>query len=222
MIGFPGNWLSATSRVLREQKYFRWPLASGLVIPRLALPPMDIRCMARRAPVLLGWPGVVGIGLLTACCAFYFSTIQQEQAKLASTRHGVLALQDQLKLAGHEENATQRTPEEQVARFFKLFPQDKELPQCMEKIFASAQSQGIELEQGDYKVVRDKEGGLVRFQMTFPVRGDYPRIRKYLTSLMADIPTLALQQVKFKRQKVGDAMVEANINLVLYLREQKS
>jgi hypothetical protein len=215
------NWLGAASRVFREEKSFRWP-ASSLTTSRLALRPVDMRCMARRAPLLLGWPGVVGIGLLTACCAFYFSTIQQAQAKLASTRHSALALQDQLKLAGHEANATQHTPEEQVSRFFKLFPQDKELPQCMEKIFASAQNQGIGLEQGDYKVVRDKEGGLVRFEMTFPVRGDYPRIRKYLTSLTADIPTLALQQVKFKRQKVGDAMVEANINLVLYLREQKS
>ncbi len=82
----------------------------------------------------------------------------------------------------------------------------------MEKIFASAQSHGIELEQGEYKVTRDKEGGLVRFQMTFPVKGNYPQIRKYLTALKADIPTLSLQQVQFKRQKVGDAMVEANID----------
>ncbi len=215
------NWPGAASSIFRETS-FRRPRAGGLATSRLALSPVDIRCMARRAPVLLGWPGVVGIGLLTACCTFYFSTIQQTQAKLVSTRHSVLALQDQLKLAGHETNSNLRTPEEQVSRFFKLFPQDKELPQCMEKIFSSAQNLGIGLEQGDYKVVRDKEGGLVRFEMTFPVRGDYPRIRKYLTSLMADIPTLALQQVKFKRQKVGDAMVEANINLILYLREQRS
>lgn len=184
--------------------------------------PLDTRYLMRRAPVLLGWPGVAGIALLLACCVFYFSTIQQAQEKLASTRLGVLALQDQLKSAGNGQAADQHTPEEQVARFYRLFPRNKDLPQCMEKIFASAQSQGIGLEQGEYKVTRDKEGRLVRFQMTFPVRGDYPRIRKFLTSLMADIPALSLQQVKFKRQKVGDAMVEANINFVLFLLEQKS
>jgi len=62
----------------------------------------------------------------------------------------------------------------------------------------------------------------VHFQMTFPVKGNYPQIRKFLTALKVDIPSLSLQQVQFQRQKVGDAMVEANIKLVLYFLEQKS
>lgn len=221
MMEFFRHWLHAALRVFKENQPFGRLLARMVVRPQV-FPLPDTRCLMRRAPILLGWPGVAAIGLLTACSAFYFSTIQQAQEKLASTRLSVLALQDQLKLAGQGQNANQRTPEEQIAQFYRLFPQNRDLPQCMEKIFVSARSQGIGLEQGEYKVTRDKEGGLVRFQMTFPVKGDYPRIRKYLTALMADIPTLSLQQVKFKRQNVGDAMVEANINLVLFLLEQKS
>ena len=189
---------------------------------RFVWQPVDLHRLRRRAPTLLGWPGVVGIGLLTACTAFYFSTIQQAQQKLAATRYSVLALQDQSRQSDPALKSNPHSREEQLAQFYRLFPQDKDLLQWMEKIFDTAQSQGIGLEQGEYKVTRNDEGGLVRFQMTFPVKGDYPRIRKYLTSLMADIPTLSLQQVQFKRQKVGDAMVEANIKLVLFLLEQKS
>ena len=206
----------------REKKLFNWPLAGKRLGSGFVLQPIDRRWIARRGPALLGWPGVTGIGLLVACAAFYLSTVQSAQEKLASTRLNVLALQDQFKRGGGEQKANQRTPEEQLARFYQLFPRDKDLPVWLEKIFDSAEKQGIGLDQGEYKVTRDKEGGLVRFQMTFPVKGEYPRIRKYLSSLMTDIPTLSLQQVQFKRQKVGDAIVEAHIKLVLYLLEQGS
>lgn len=196
--------------------------ARGSFGARFALPPLNVRWLLLRAPALLGRTGVVGIGLLIACTAFYFSTIQQAQKQLSSTRKNVQFMQEQLKQAGQGAHTDQRSSEEQIVRFYHSFPLDKDLPGCMEKIFATAQSSGIELEQGEYKVTRESSNGLVRFQMTFPVKADYPRVRKFLSSLKADSPTLSLQQVQFKRQQVGDAMVEANIRLVLYLLEPKS
>lgn len=222
MMNFSREWPHIVPRIFGQMKSFKWSIAVRQARQRLSLNSAEPRRLMRRAPTLLGWPGVTGIGLLTACAAFYFSTIQQAQQKLDATRYSVLVFQDQSRQSGHGANANQRSREEQLAQFYRLFPQDKDLPQTMEKIFNFALSHGIGLEQGEYKVTRDIEGGLVRFQMTFPVKGDYPRIRKYLTALLADIPTLSLQQVQFKRQKVGDAMVEANIKLVLFLLEQKS
>ncbi len=204
--------------------------APGLLVSQLAgraaglcscFESMEPRVIKRRASAWLGLPGFAAVGLLTACAAFYFSTIAPAEERLSAARRQVLAIQEQAKHGARELPSGQNTPEEQLARFYNLFPLNDDLPQRMEKIFSSAQKQGIGLEQGEYKVTRDRDGGLVRFQMTFPVRGDYPRIRRYLMSLMADIPTLALQQVQFKRDKVGDATVDAEIKLVLYLLEQK-
>ncbi len=215
--------LRTAMRLLGRKKRSSGPGASGSNGETSAMLPVNARCLMRRAPILLGWPGVVGIGLLVGCATFYFSTIQEAQAKLVTTRLSALALQERLRLTGaRQEESGQHTPEEQVAQFYRQFPRNGDLPRCMEKIFASAQKQGIGLAEGEYKVMRDKDGGLVRFHMTFPVKGDYPSIRKYLTSLTTDIPTLSLQQVKFKRQKVGDVTVDANINLVLFLLEEKS
>lgn len=183
---------------------------------------MDPHVIKRRVVLWLGLPGLVAIGLLTACAAFYVFTISRAEGQLVSVRHQVLAVQEQAKRGTRESTSLQGTSEEQLARFYNLFPPNDDLPQRMETIFALAQKQGLGLEQGEYKVMRDTDGGLVRFQMTFPVKGEYPRIRKYLTSLMADIPTLALQKVQFKRERVGDATVDADIKLVLYLLEQKS
>jgi Pilus assembly protein, PilO len=222
MMEISRDWLRAGLRMLREKRISLGVVARGAEGRQVDSQRFDARCLMRRAPVLLGWPGMVGIGLLTGCVAFYFSAIQDAQDRLTSARTAALALHEQSKLAGHGQAGDQGTPEEQLAQFFRNFPRDKDVPQCMEKIFAAARSDGIELEKGEYKATQDKEGGVVRFEMTFPVKGDYPRIRKYLSSLMTDMPTLSLQQVKFKRQKVGDAAVEANISFVLFLREQKS
>lgn len=176
----------------------------------------------RRGPSLLGWPGVAGIGLLSVCPALYFSAILPAQEELALTRHNVLAMQEQVKQAGSVANVGQRTAEAQLDEFYRMFPDGSSLPVSLEKIFALAQSQGIGLDKGEYKVARSKEGGVVSFQVILPVKGKYLQIRKYLNFLRADIPVLSLQQVQFKRQKVGDPLVEANIRLALFLLERKS
>lgn len=184
---------------------------------------LPLLCWAKRHCLsLLGWPGVAGIGLLSVCPALYFSAILPAQEELALTRHNVLAMQEQVKHAGSAANAGQRTPEAQLAEFYRMFPDGSSLPVSLEKIFALAQSQGIGLDKGEYKVTRSKEGGVVSFQVILPVKGKYLQIRKYLNSLRADIPVLSLLQVQFKRQKVGDPLVEANIRLALFLLERKS
>lgn len=188
---------------------------------RLAMPPLSLRQIRRRGLGLLGWPGVVGIGLLSVCPALYFSAILPVREELASARHGVLAFEGQVKHPGRAASDNRRTPEEQLAEFYRMFPDGSHLPANLEKIFALAQSQGIGLDKGEYKVIRGKEGNLVSFQVILPMKGEYLRIRKYLAALRSDIPILSLQQVQFKRQKVGDPVVEANIRLALYLLERK-
>jgi len=63
----------------------------------------------------------------------------------------------------------------------------------------------------------DKVGKLVRYQMTLPVKGEYPQIRKFLTDLPGALPAVALENVQFERQKIADPNVEAKIRLVLYM-----
>ena len=60
----------------------------------------------------------------------------------------------------------------------------------------------------------------MRFQMSLPIKGEYPQIRKYLDSLLAEIPVVSLEHMQLERQKVGDPALEAKIRLALYM-EQK-
>lgn len=174
------------------------------------------RWSLRRAVRALGTPGVVGVGVLVMCAAFYFSALEPQQARLHETRQQVASLRDQISQAGRIAG-TERPPAEQLADFYKLFPSEKDLPVWLGKIFADAQAQGLVLEQGDYKTGIDKIGRLMHYEITLPVKGQYPQIRRFLSSLAKDVPIAALEQVQFERQKVGVDVVDCKIKLTLYL-----
>lgn len=169
---------------------------------------------------LFGWPGVIGAGLLAASLAFYLSTIQPAQARLSEAQQSAVSIQDRVKLAANGLNRSELTPSEQLAEFYRIFPNEKNLLPWLEKVFAIAQREGIKLDQGEYRVTRERVGKLVRFQMTLPVRSSYPQIRNFLNSLRAEIPIAAMEHLQFERQKVNDPDVEARIKLALYVERE--
>ncbi len=174
----------------------------------------------RRWLNIFGWPGALGVGLLAMCAAFYFSAIVPAQVRMNEARESAVSIQERVKLAAHGLDHDDLTPQEQLAEFYRIFPSEKNLLPWLRKVFELAEKHGISLKQGDYKVVRDKVGRLVRFQMNLPVRSGYPQIRQYLDSLHAEIPIVSMEHLQFERQKVNDAEIEANIRLALYLERE--
>ena len=178
-----------------------------------------LRWASRRWLRFFSWPGALAIGLLAICPAFYFSAIRPTQERLDMARHSVISLHDQIALASKALNGKARTPAEQLAEFYQIFPPERCSPQWLEKLVALAESRGISLNEGEYKATSEKGGRLVRFRMTLPVKGEYPQIRKFLAALPSELPVIALESVQFERQKVADPNVEAKIKLVLYLEQ---
>ena len=185
----------------------------------LAARQSNVRWLKRRWLEWLGKPGVIGIGLLAVGITFYFSAIIQVQDRLTAARQEVFSLHEKIRVATKGGEGVQ-PPEEQLARFYKMFPSNKSLPLWLGKMFALAQSQGISLDEGEYKVVPIKAGNLIGFQMMLPIKAEYPKVRQYLADVMREIPIVSLQNVQFERQKVGDPNVEAKVKLVLYVEQQ--
>jgi Tfp pilus assembly protein PilO len=169
-----------------------------------------------RAAASLGWPGILGLGLLVLVCGFNFSTLRSEQSRLDDLRQQIAKALEQRAVSEHDAGAP-TTPVDKLAAFYGFFPRHTDLPDMLEKVFAAAKSQGLQLEHGEYRVTKDNAGGLTQFQLTLPVRGTYPQIRKFVDGAMADVSALSLDSIEFDRQKVGDATVEAKIKLAVYL-----
>lgn len=162
-----------------------------------------------------GWPGVAGASLLAFCLAFQVSAIEPARARLAQLGQEEVSLRARVERAPRQ--AGNDSPAEQLAAFYRFFPSGRSAPDWLGKIYLAAQQQNLILERGEYRPVREKQGRLTRYNILFPVKGSYVQIRRFLTTILADIPTASLENVAFERQKVGDSTIEAKIRLTLYL-----
>ena len=176
-----------------------------------------LRWIARRWLRQLGRPGTAGIAVLAMCPVLYFSAIYPAQERLDAMQQKSISLSERIKRAAALPEAERLMPAEQLVSFYQLFPNEKNSPKWLEKLIGLAHDNGLNLDQGEYKVARDSVGKLVRFRMIFPVKGEYVQIRKFLSALPAELPVFSLEKVQFDRQKVSDPAVEAKIGLVLYL-----
>lgn len=179
-------------------------------ISEMTAHPLWIR---RRWLYLFGWPAALGALLLMLSAGFYFTAIAAEKLRLANARDSVVEFQK-------HGRRIERSPELLLTAFYRQFPDEKNLLPSIEKIFSMAKDHGISLERGEYKLTSDKQGRLMRFQMTFPIRGEYPKIRKYLDGLRTEIPASSLESLQLERQKVGEVAVDARIRLALYLGQE--
>jgi len=176
-----------------------------------------LRWQARRSLRRLGWPGILALGVLAACPAWYFSAMIPAQERLQSAQANARSLHERIARSATAMGMNQRTAEEQLTEFYRIFPGEKSSPQWLEKLLAVAETHGLSLDQGEYAAAPDKATKLVRFQITLPVKGEYLKIREFLAALPAELPVIALESVQFQRQKIADPVVEAKIRLVLYL-----
>jgi len=177
------------------------------------------RWLARRWIQHLGQTGVLAAGLLAMVPAFYFSAIVPAQQRLDAARFSAASLHHRVGRASSAASGGQLAPAEKLQEFYRIFPAEKNSPLWLGKVFASASSRGLHLDQGEYDAKQDKVGKLVRFRMTLPVKGEYAQIRKFLTGLPAEVPVVALEQVQFERQKIGDPLLDAKLKLVLFLEK---
>lgn len=200
-------WLQANTR-----RIARW--RDALAPEKLWL---RLRGSSRRGLRILGKPGVLAIGILAVFPPFYFSAIVPAQQRLEAAQRSALSLREQIQHASLD--GIRRTPAEQLAEYYRIFPEERNAPQWLKKLFALAGKNGLSLQEGEYKTVRDKVGRLMRFQMVLPVTGEYRQIRRFLAALPAELPIIALENVQFSRQNVADPFVDARIRLTLYLEQ---
>jgi hypothetical protein len=166
---------------------------------------------------LMGWPGILAIGLLVMCIPLYFSTIQPMQSSLETLKLHESSIKEQSSNHTKVEHGSNK-PIEQLAEFYGFLPAEKESPHWLGLMVDIASKNGLTLNHGEYAVVRDSVGKLRRFKITIPVQGTYPQIRKYLAVLLAEIPSMSLENVQFERKDIMETELQAKIILVLYLR----
>ena len=165
----------------------------------------------RRILEALGAPGVIGIGVLVFCLPFYLASVAPAEREVA--RRSAAAAKT-TRLAGQPVSAPDGAAD--LERFYRRFPTLDALQSELEAIYAHARASKLQLAQGEYRL--EKGVGLAAYRVTLPVRGSYAQVRQFVGHLLKDMPTASLDAVRFDRRKAGDAQLEAQVRLTIYLR----
>ncbi len=176
-----------------------------------------INWVASRWAKILGIPGMSGLALLVSALIFHLGFSLPAASRLANlTQQVAQAKADRGK---HEVREDERTPEFALSKFYSTFPREKEIPQLLGKIYSAARSESVQLERGEYKYIPEKSGKLAMYQISFPLKGEYVAIRKFVVDVLNALPSAALDDASFRRESVESQLLDAKIRFTIYLGE---
>jgi len=164
----------------------------------------------------LGWQGVAGIALLLVAYAFY-SAVLAPMEQRAGLMKGKTDSLHQRTVFNASMQAAQESPAAMLEKFYAFFATDRTATDRLAEIHKLAHANGLSLRSAEYKFLREKDARLAQYQVTLPVHGGYLQIRAFAAQVLAEIPTVALDQIRFERKQAGKQDVEAEIKFTLYL-----
>ena len=190
----------------------------------------------------LGLFGLLGLAILLACSVFYVANFlplnqqvksienQLAQSKNVSPASNFTANNKQARVADPKQLSTQNSQvtQQDIERFYALFPQGVTLPRWLNTIAQTALKQGLKLNRGDYRLTAQqlnkshtnngRNGQFSRYEIVLPVTGRYTQIRLFITDVMRQIPALALSDLQIKRQSSSSPTVDARLVFVLLVQ----
>ena len=190
----------------------------------------------------LGLFGLLGLAVLLACSVFYVANFlplnqqvkslenQLALSKNVSPASNFTANNKQARIADLKQLNIQNSQatQQDIERFYALFPEGVTLPKWLNTIAQTALKQGLKLNRGDYRLTaqqinkqytnKGKKGQFSRYEIVLPVTGRYIQIRLFIRDVMRQIPALALSDLQIKRQSSTSPTVDARLVFVLLVQ----
>ena len=187
-------------------------MGGKMTIPRLK---STLTTLSRQ----LTWPWLATLALLVACVGFYLSAVMPARHALEDVRTHLGVMQhDEQRLKQVSQGLARKAPAGQLDMFYQAFPSEKTVPDTIEQLIGLAQAKALNPKQAEYRIIRNNPGELLSYQITLPIKGDYPKITAFVFELLSGIPNLSLDNVSFQRQKISDNNVEALLRMTLYIK----
>jgi len=149
----------------------------------------------------LGWPGVLGVGLLLFCLSLFFGHIQPLQDELSSVEGEIAAL---------AATAAAQVPTTLSATTDRPLLPLATAPEQLKQLNALATRHGIVIERATYQM--KDQSGQTRLEVSMPLKLSYPVLRAYLRDVLA-MPSAALDELMLQRALVTDMVVEAQLRI---------
>jgi len=106
-----------------------------------------------------------------------------------------------------------------LERLLDSLPTRASVPAVLTTILQQAQQAAVPLDVGHYTYVPPKNGDIGRYELEFPVKAAYPNIRDFIDRTLTAVPAATLDKLRIERKAVGDNVVNADVRLVLFVRD---
>jgi len=117
----------------------------------------------------------------------------------------------QLKLA-----ATPSAKETAALETERAMQSEKLVEADLNNIFEIAFKNELELPQGDYQWSVDPNSQFRKYQISYPVVGEYQNVENFVTQVLLALPWASLNSYEIRRNSVTDTEVEADLTFTLY------
>jgi hypothetical protein len=107
-----------------------------------------------------------------------------------------------------------------LALFYDTLGERRYAEQQVKTLFALASKTGLVLSQGEYKGTLERNGRFHTYQVNLPVKGNYGAIWQFAMLALRAIPFASLDEISFRRETIGEPVVEARVRITLYLTDQ--
>lgn len=82
-----------------------------------------------------------------------------------------------------------------------------------------ARAHNLQLLRGQYTQTPVAGTSLLRWQVSLPIKAEYPNLIAFIADSLQAQPTLALDELKLKRETIETPTLDADLRFNLYLRE---
>ncbi len=161
-----------------------------------------------------GWPAGLGLVLLIAAFGWQLWGVNAARAQAEKLGIEQAALRQRLALRP----VVVDTKAALASSFYASLPTVPSALQAIEVIHRTAASRQVRLLTGEYRLARDGNPQLQRYQITLPARATYPQVRAWVSELMNEVPNAALDELSFRRDEPGSDAVEVRLRLTLFLK----
>jgi hypothetical protein len=179
----------------------------------MSVPSLILREHAQRA----GLPGLGGAALLALVLAYGVFGLLPDWRSLETLRQNSHTANAYLEKVANGTATLPVVPSQQLDEFHKALPTQLDATTVIDRIYAMASKEKINLARGEYSLGIDPKTQLARYQILLPVRGNYPQLRRFLHALLTELPAVVVEDVDFQRKRIADTELTGRIRMTLYL-----
>jgi hypothetical protein len=158
-----------------------------------------------------GRAGMSGLALLLASLVFLLST----HLPLASEVEDLRSRLERTRVQRIKTPAA--VPD---AALLRALPRRAQMPALLGTLLHEADTAHLTIDTGKYETTALKNGGVVTYQISFPITGQYPQVRQFIDATLAALPMVAVSELSLTRKTIGDGTVEAQIRLTAFTQDR--